>query len=201
MPPKKMPETVEPTPSGKRWFKVLVDKTIPEIDENVFSTNGGRYCGSNPRQAAGKAFTSLCKAAGEGGHEYIFSVQETTRGGKSRVFTYSGIRTELETPQVVSRGGTEYNIRFDYKVRAYKENKVAEVKAPKKKKEEVAPVVPDEESSDAEEVVPMKKVPAKKEPVAKKEVVKKTPVKKVAPKKAPAPTPPDDDTSDEEVSE
>jgi len=188
MPPRKNTATAtkktaveEKAGSDKRWFKVLVDQTKPPINKEVFSANGGRYCGKNPRQAAGKAFTSLCKAAGEGNHKYIFSVQETTRGSKQRIFTYVGVRSELDKPQVVSRGGTEYSIRFSCDVKAYRESKVTE-SAPVKKE------------------VPKKTT--KKESASKS--VKKTPAKK--PVKVPSPEVSEEEeeeaaVSDEEVSE
>ncbi len=113
---------------GKRYFKILTDTirsedNSPDVEEGTLSSGGGRYTGRNPMQAAKKAFTRIARAATEGGEcTYIFSIQETTQGSVKKVFTYKGVREELETPQIIKKGETEYKIRFRSVVRSYKKD-------------------------------------------------------------------------------
>ena len=129
---------------GKRYFKILVDSIQPESGsptvtigdgKDELSSNGGRYTGKNPMQAAKKAFTRICRVAADGGEcTYVFSVQETTQSSAKKVFTYRGVRKELDEPQEVTKGETSYSIRFNSEVRSYKpDGKKSASKSPAKK--------------------------------------------------------------------
>ena len=169
---------------GKRYFKILVESISaqgesPNVpigdDKKELSSNGGRYTGKNPMQAAKKAFTRICRAAADGGEcEYIFSMQETTQTSAKKVFTYRGKREELDEPQQIVKGGGEpYNIRFMSKVWSYKDDSKAPAKkAPAKK----APA----------KRAPAKKAPTKKAPTTQETdtPVQKAPVKRGRKKKS-----------------
>jgi hypothetical protein len=117
---------------GKRYFKILVDSILPENNspkvpvgdgKNELTSNGGRYTGKNPMQAAKKAFTRICRVATDGGEcTYIFSIQETTQSSAKKVFPYRGIRKELSVPQEVTKGDTSYFIKFSSEVSSYKQS-------------------------------------------------------------------------------
>lgn len=120
----KNPEPVEKKPSkeealpktekSKRVFKV----TEPKDDT---SKNGGRYNGTQPAQAAKKAFSQLAKRLhGNDPCEIRFSIQECTQGSDKKVYVYVGQRTKLDTPQVINKAGSEYQVSFVNKVKAIK---------------------------------------------------------------------------------
>lgn len=109
--------------STKRHFKINTDSIEPEIDPSTLSAGGGRFSGATPMQAAKKAFTQICRASGEGEHEFIFSITESTRGKGSKQFTYRGIRTKLDVPNTVKKDGNSFNINYDSNVKAYKPGK------------------------------------------------------------------------------
>ena len=121
--PKPKTSTLKPKP---RKFKILSDSIKPGPGSPIvvpedLSANGGCYTGKNPMQAAKKAFTRICRVATDGGEcTYIFSVQETTQSSREKIFTYRGIRGELENPHKVTKGGTTYSIRFSSDVISYK---------------------------------------------------------------------------------
>ena len=94
--------------SDKRTFKLITP------------SGTGRYTGTNPKQAAKKAFTYLAKQKG-GSKKIDFSIQETTKDGNKKVLHYSGKRTKLKTPTVrtiKAKNGKETTItyKFDNKV-------------------------------------------------------------------------------------
>lgn len=162
---------------GKRYFKILVDSINPESGsptvpigdaKDELSSNGGRYTGKNPMQAAKKAFTRICRVAADGGEcTYVFSVQETTQSSAKKVFTYRGVRKELDEPQEVTKGETSYSIRFNSEVRSYKPG-----------------------GTKSKSPVKAKKTPAKKPAAKAKAPVKKaSPVKKTAGRGRPAAKP------------
>lgn len=133
--PKK--KSTKKSEAGKRFFKILADsiesKGSPAIDATALSSNGGRYTGNNPMQAAKKAFTRISRAGAPGGEcTYVFKIQETTQGSAKKIFEYEGIREELEKPQPIKKGDTEYFIRFRSRVRSYKRNAPTKKAAPKK---------------------------------------------------------------------
>jgi hypothetical protein len=106
----------------------LVGETVvqegPEIDAEKFSKDGGRYKGDAPLKAAGRAFSQMCRIAGKPDHcVYIFTIKETTRGSKGASHTYIGTHHILDEPRVMQKGGTEFKIRFENTVRAYRPEK------------------------------------------------------------------------------
>ena len=120
------PPIEEQEDPGKRYFKILIEsirpeKGSPKVAPEDLSANGGRYAGKNPMQAAKKAFTRISKAGKKKGTcAYVFSIQETTQGSAKKVFTYRGERRQLEKPQAITKGDTQYFIRFSSEVRSYK---------------------------------------------------------------------------------
>ena len=54
--------------NGERSFKILVESIIPEDDtprpkEKLLKSDGGKFTGKNPMQAAKKAFNRICRSA------------------------------------------------------------------------------------------------------------------------------------------
>jgi len=128
---------------GKRYFKILVDSIIGEDappvpigkEKDELSSNGGRYTGKNPMQAAKKAFTRICRVAASGGEcTYVFTIIETTQKSAKKEFTYIGVRKELDVPQKVQKGDTNYEIKFSSEVKSYKPEKDTLAKAAPSKK-------------------------------------------------------------------
>jgi len=121
-PPKK--KSSKPT---ERVFKLVSDSIIsqgnsPEIDPSKLTKGGGRYTGKNPMQAGKKAFTKIYRASGVSDKKlsYVFSIQEVTSGGGSKVFTYIGVREKLQNPKTVSRGDSSYAVNYTSTVKAYR---------------------------------------------------------------------------------
>ena len=82
----------------------------------------GRYAGLKPKQAANKAFTAIIKANGGNttcvGKPFKFTLMECTRGSRCKVHSYEGVRTQLQTPVVVTiksnDGQHVKNIEYKY---------------------------------------------------------------------------------------
>lgn len=98
---------------GKRSFRV--------VSVNKKPTSMGRYTikpGKDPRDAAVRAFTQLCKKNGMGRSEkckYSFSIQETTRGSNHKVFSYTGHREKLDKPRKHKFPGRKEHSVFTFK--------------------------------------------------------------------------------------
>lgn len=173
---KKASSDEEETGSGNRFFKIVAtsiepQKGSPEIPESALSFKGGRFKGRNPMQAAKKAFTGLCNIAHsklkyEGECSYIFTIQETSQGSKKKEFTYIGERLRLETPQKVTKNGTEYFVRFRSPVRSYSKPK-SEGEASEEPKPAAKPAAKSQKKVQISEEKP-KTAPAKKESPGKK---------------------------------
>lgn len=110
---------------GKRHFRILTDSISIQVPQENLPKNGGRFSGVMPMQAAKKAFTQIAKAyqkaSGNEESEFSFSISETTRGSARKTFSYTGSRVRLETPQVIKKQGTEFEIRFHNEVKAVKQ--------------------------------------------------------------------------------
>ncbi len=135
----------------------------------------GRFSGFKPKQAAGKALTSILKhrqAEGKDLSEEIsFSMVECTRGGNHKVSQYTGKRVKLEKPVTVTiktSDGKKKEINYNFT------NKITKVKADKK----AAPKAEKKATKKAAKKT-VKKAVAKK-PAAKKAAAKKAPAKKAA---------------------
>lgn len=92
----------------------------------VVSVNGkptaeGRYTlkpNQDPRAAAARAYTQLCKKNGMAHSEkckYTFSLRETTRGSKHKVYTYKGHREKLDKPRKHKFPGRKEHTTFKFK--------------------------------------------------------------------------------------
>ena len=93
----------------------------------------GRFSGYKPKQAAGKALTSILRHREKEGQdlaqEITFSMVECTRGGSHKVSQYSGKRVKLEKPVTVTiktSDGKKKEINYNFT------NKISKVKADKK---------------------------------------------------------------------
>jgi hypothetical protein len=69
----------------------------------------GRFRATTPKQAATKAFTSICKSVQAGGGKLgkaavEFTIKESTRGSKGKEYVYSGKRETLDEPMEVQVG-------------------------------------------------------------------------------------------------
>lgn len=58
----------------------------------------GRFTGRTPYQAANKALSRYFRSTDEPETVVTFTIRESTRGSKNKVYTYEGQREELETP-------------------------------------------------------------------------------------------------------
>lgn len=109
-----------------RYFKCIYGGEGDNI--NKF----GRFCGYKPKQAAGKALTSILKVKSKNNENLFdkisFSMVECTRGRTHKVSKYTGQRVALENPIVVkikTGDGQEKEIKYHFS------NKVNKVKAEK----------------------------------------------------------------------
>jgi len=102
----------------------------------------GRFSGFKPKQAAGKALTSILRHREKEGkdlfEEVTFEMVECTRGGSHKVSKYNGKRVKLEKPVTVTiktGDGKKKEIKYNFTNKITKvksEKKVAEKKATKK---------------------------------------------------------------------
>lgn len=140
---------------GHRYFRCV------HSDETF-----GRFSGLKPKQAAGKALTSILRKIKESGgdltQEINFSMVECTRGRTHKVSNYRGRRVKLPQPIKVTLKKTGRTVEYNY------QNKVTKVKG--------------QEGGAAAPKAPRKAVKGK---AAKKTTGKA----KAAPKQAAAPTP------------
>ena len=108
-----------------RYFKVVDTEGITH----------GRFSGRTPKQAANKAFTSLCKTTVGGGlnGEIKFSIVESTSGSKRWKYNYVGKRLKLNNPIQVVMGGVM--VQYKFVNRVYKDSNAEKNKYHKKKKQ------------------------------------------------------------------
>ncbi len=142
----------------------------------------GRFSGFKPKQAAGKALTSILRHREKEGkdlfEEVSFSMVECTRGGNHKVSQYSGKRVKLEKPVTVTiktSDGKKKEINYNFT------NKITKIKSEKKVATKKASTKKTSTKKAATKKVATKKTAAKKVPAKKS--VKKTSEKKVAVKK------------------
>jgi len=110
---KEKKEKEEVDDDKRRTFKCYYNNNKILTDEINNDELFGRFKGKRPRQAANKAFSSICKKLIEGGKniygkEIIFSIIECTRGAKNRRFNYIGTKEKLDKVserEVQSAGG------------------------------------------------------------------------------------------------
>ena len=135
----------------------------------------GRFSGYKPKQAAGKALTSILRHLDKEGQDLFsevpFSMIECTRGGNHKVSQYNGKRLKLEKPVTVTiktSDGNKKEIKYNFT------NKITKVKSEKKTAKKSSKKV-------AKKAV---KKPVEKKTAKAPKTVKKTPVKKISEKKA-----------------
>jgi len=126
---------------GKRRIRYF--RCIYPVVEGAESTEDsfGRFSGYKPKQAAGKALTSILRNREKEGkdifEEVSFSMIECTRGGAHKVSQYVGKRVKLEKPVVVSIKTAddkkkEITYNFTNKITKVKTEKPARSTKPKK---------------------------------------------------------------------
>ena len=89
-----------------RTFKIV------EVNGKKVSDDG-RYHGSSPLQAAKKAFNQYCRKNNIKICKKDLVIEETTRGGKSKQYSYRAERKKLRKPKEVTRGDTTYEIEYE----------------------------------------------------------------------------------------
>lgn len=129
------PSAVTKAAANLRTFSVQMDTVDvqdgPEFNADEFSKGGGLYKAKDPRSAACRAFTKLCRSVGSpDSFRCVFSIKETTTGSKGRVYTYVGTRSLLDEPKEMKKGDTSFTIRFSNDVKAYKPETPAVEAAP-----------------------------------------------------------------------
>jgi hypothetical protein len=99
--------------SGKRHFRIVTQDGAETY---------GRYSGSNPKQAASKAYSAfLRKLRQEGKDEPKQPIQlilrESTRGSKHREYMYTAYRKQLDEPTTVTidNDGDLKEVTYNYK--------------------------------------------------------------------------------------
>ena len=147
----------------------------------------GRFSGYKPKQAAGKALTSILRHRDAEGkdlsEEISFSMIECTRGGNHKVSQYNGKRVKLEKPVTVTiktSDGKKKEINYNFT------NKITKLKADKKAAPKTEKKAPKKVAKKSVKKAVAKKPEAKKASVAKttakKAVVAKTTAKKTTKK-------------------
>ncbi len=143
-----------PPTKGKavREFRLLVETIKPAVDPQVIKS--GKYTGTSPAQAAGRAFTQLMKKLKVDEGEWTFSIREE---GKGTVSSYRGLRTHFEEPQSVTRGGREITVAHKNKVTWLKGGAAAVSSEPATRKRRAPaakkkPAVKEEEESSEDEL-------------------------------------------------
>ena len=103
---------------SRRTFKLAKSSLGPEVDLTNLSKNGGRYLGT-PMQGAKKCFGQIAKKVFNGQEcELTFTIQECTQGSDKDQYTYSGVRTRLQTPRIIIRQGAEYPVNYENVVKS-----------------------------------------------------------------------------------
>jgi hypothetical protein len=173
----------EPVESAQEGGKRRVRYFRCIYTENTF----GRFSGYKPKQAAGKALTSILKQRQQDGkdlsEEISFSMVECTRGGSHKVSQYTGKRVKLEKPVTVTIKTSdgkkkEINYNFTNKISKVKSEKKTGAKKQSKKvsTKKVASKKSEGKVKATKDTKKSAKKPAKK--TAKKVVAKKAAVKK-----------------------
>ncbi len=169
----------EPVESAQEGGKRRVRYFRCIYTENTF----GRFSGYKPKQAAGKALTSILKQRQQDGkdlaEEISFSMVECTRGGSHKVSQYTGKRVKLEKPVTVTIKTSdgkkkEINYNFTNKISKVKSEKKAAAK--KQSKKVATKKSATKKTTETKAKSTSTKKPAKK--TAKKVVAKKTTTKK-----------------------
>ena len=103
----------------KRYFRIVQE-----------GNTCGRVQGNKPKQAANKAFSSLCRKFSNPeeivGKEQVFSIQECTRGSNQQVYTYKGLKVALapenyiKVERKVSVPQSDGSVKDEVKVVCYK---------------------------------------------------------------------------------
>lgn len=127
----------------------------------------GRYKGKKPKQAAGKAFTSIIRQLKDTyvlGTEVAFSVFECTRGSNHKESCYVASRTELENPTLITIDGKDKPVVYRFN------NKIRKVR-------DLVSLSTAQSSTSTEQVAAPATVPAAA-PAATEEKKRKAPVKK-----------------------
>lgn len=125
---------------NKRLFKII-DTPNGGLEDD----NKGKYTGRGPLQAARKVFNRFYKnhdaifrpSNPEGstliykntsdpppnlGAGIQFTIQEITPGGKNKKYTYTGVRTRLDTPKVIITKQKTFTVNYNIEIKKYNIN-------------------------------------------------------------------------------
>lgn len=78
----------------------------------------GHFKGTIPKNVAKKAAKSLFKGRAVSASKITFCIRETTIGSKKKVYSYHAVKTILDPPIVITRGGVEIKIKTEYTLTA-----------------------------------------------------------------------------------
>lgn len=95
-----------------RSFKAIYTDTNGEV------VMRGRYCGTNSKQVACKAFTGICKLFIKEGKkidsEIKFGMKEVTKNSRGKIYFFSGKRVELDQPITLEIiGGKQISYKYN----------------------------------------------------------------------------------------
>lgn len=90
--------------------------TVTKCNVKCDNSEGGRYMGKIPSQAARKAGRALLKSSKK--KQLKFTIRETTQGSNQKEFTYTATKVKLDKPQVIVRGDSKITVTHEYLVRA-----------------------------------------------------------------------------------
>lgn len=79
----------------------------------------GTFTGT-PSGAARKAFNAYCRKNKKDKLKARFEVQEVTRDSNNKTYAYNGERKKLNPPRTIKRGDTEYQVKYETKVKSAK---------------------------------------------------------------------------------
>lgn len=148
--PEKAKRQTKMAEKGKKSYRLISDSIqplgdTPPFEESMTRTltkNGSgqytilnltknRFTGKNPIPAAKKVASKINKCYNPDNEiSFTFSIKETTQGSKNDVYHYVCEMKKLNKPKTIVKGDTEYIIRFDPKIRAYKPSKEDQDEAP-----------------------------------------------------------------------
>ena len=156
-PTKSAPKKVARAPKDVAVPVVAADPTVQPIDggdgEGDDQTKGrffklitnegvarGRFSGNKPKHAANKALTAIIKSMGKDAavnNVIPFTIKECTRGSKTKLYSYTGQRLQLDKPIEVNigKGADQKTILYKFT------NQVKKAPRPEVKDDAKAPVV------------------------------------------------------------
>jgi hypothetical protein len=94
--------------------------TIESAEVKLPEDYHGRFEAKAPLAAGSKAARQLFRFVDGKKKAIRFVLRETTQGSSGKEFHYVGMRTKLNPPRIIERGGKQITIQFEYSVKACK---------------------------------------------------------------------------------